>query len=93
MGDDFSNLNLKAREKGLHWLGGNLFHLFNKQVFLGQRIKIFFYQVMETREEEFSDRLNNRATFSGCTALHYACIIDDAGKKKKKRIMSCTFTL
>lgn len=34
---------------------------------------------METREEEFSDRLNNRATFSGCTPLHYACIIDDAG--------------
>ncbi|EFX86089.1 hypothetical protein DAPPUDRAFT_313073 [Daphnia pulex] len=55
LGDDFSNVNLKAREKGLHWLG-----------------------VMETREEEFSDRLNNRATFSGCTALHYACIIDDA---------------
>ncbi len=37
---------------------------------------------MESREEEFSDRLNNRATFSGCTALHYACIIDDAGMKK-----------
>ena len=35
---------------------------------------------METREDEFSDRLNNRATFSGCTALHYACIIDDAGE-------------
>ena len=39
---------------------------------------------METREEEFSDRLNNRATFSGCTALHYACIIDDAGKNEQK---------
>lgn len=37
---------------------------------------------METREEEFSDRLNNRATFIGCTALHYACIIDDAGTVK-----------
>ena len=34
---------------------------------------------MEIREEEFSDRLNSRATFIGCTALHYACIIDDAG--------------
>lgn len=34
---------------------------------------------MEMREEEFSDRLNTRATFIGCTALHYACIIDDAG--------------
>ncbi len=34
---------------------------------------------METREDEFSDRLNNRATFIGCTALHYACIIDDVG--------------
>ncbi|XP_057377244.1 mitochondrial disaggregase-like isoform X4 [Daphnia carinata] len=55
LGDDFSNANLKAREKGLIWL-----------------------DVMEMREEEFSDRLNNRATFTGCTALHYACIIDDA---------------
>lgn len=29
------------------------------------------------REEEFSDRLNNRATFQGFTALHYAVLADD----------------
>lgn len=28
------------------------------------------------REEEFSDRLNNRATFQGFTALHYAVLAD-----------------
>lgn len=28
------------------------------------------------REEEFSDQLNNRATFQGFTALHYAVLID-----------------
>lgn len=28
------------------------------------------------REEEFSDRLNNRATFDGFTALHYAVLAD-----------------
>jgi len=28
------------------------------------------------REEEFSDRLNNQATFRGCTALHYAVLAD-----------------
>lgn len=28
------------------------------------------------REEEFSDQLNNRATFQGCTALHYAVLAD-----------------
>ena len=29
------------------------------------------------REEEFSNRLNNRATFQGFTALHYAVLADD----------------
>lgn len=28
------------------------------------------------REEEFSDRLNNRASFQGFTALHYAVLAD-----------------
>ncbi|XP_063413641.1 mitochondrial disaggregase-like [Mytilus trossulus] len=35
-------------------------------------------QVMLAREEEFSDRLNRQSTFQGCTALHYAVLIDDA---------------
>lgn len=32
--------------------------------------------VLVKREEEFSDRLNNQATFRGCTALHYAVLSD-----------------
>lgn len=32
--------------------------------------------VLSKREEEFSDRLNNRATFKGFTALHYAVLAD-----------------
>lgn len=32
--------------------------------------------VLTKREEEFSDRLNNRATFQGFTALHYAVLVD-----------------
>lgn len=32
--------------------------------------------VLMKREEEFSDRLNNRATFQGFTALHYAVLAD-----------------
>lgn len=77
MGDDFSNVNLKAREKGLHWWSGKLvIHWPNMVIFC----QICILTVMETREDEFSDHLNNQATFSGCTALHYACIVDDAGK-------------
>ncbi|ODM89084.1 Caseinolytic peptidase B protein [Orchesella cincta] len=30
------------------------------------------------REDEFSDRLNNRSNFKGCTSLHYAALSDDA---------------
>ncbi len=34
--------------------------------------------VMVAREEEFNDNLNVRANFRGCTALHYAALVDDA---------------
>ena len=33
--------------------------------------------VLVTREDEFSDRLNTRANFKGCTSLHYAVLSDD----------------
>ena len=33
--------------------------------------------VLVTREDEFSDRLNTRANFKGCTSLHYAVLADD----------------
>ncbi|XP_011681936.2 caseinolytic peptidase B protein homolog isoform X1 [Strongylocentrotus purpuratus] len=34
-------------------------------------------QVLYDREDDFSDRLNNRASFRGCTALHYAVLSND----------------
>ncbi len=34
--------------------------------------------VMVARETEFSDKLNLRANFRGCTPLHYAVLADDA---------------
>ncbi|XP_068122662.1 mitochondrial disaggregase [Hyperolius riggenbachi] len=34
-------------------------------------------EVLVTREDEFSNRLNNRVSFRGCTALHYAALADD----------------
>ncbi|XP_069615597.1 mitochondrial disaggregase isoform X1 [Ranitomeya imitator] len=36
-------------------------------------------QVLVTREDEFSNRLNNRTSFRGCTALHYSVLMDDYG--------------
>uniref|UniRef100_A0A8C5MBR5 Mitochondrial disaggregase n=1 Tax=Leptobrachium leishanense TaxID=445787 RepID=A0A8C5MBR5_9ANUR len=38
--------------------------------------------VLVTREDEFSNRLNNHASFLGCTALHYAVLADDHGTVK-----------
>ncbi|XP_056651015.1 caseinolytic peptidase B protein homolog isoform X8 [Monodelphis domestica] len=34
-------------------------------------------EVLVTREDDFNNRLNNRASFRGCTALHYAALADD----------------
>lgn len=34
-------------------------------------------QVLYEREDEFSDRLNSRATFKGFTSLHYAVLADN----------------
>ncbi|XP_058707503.1 mitochondrial disaggregase [Poecile atricapillus] len=34
-------------------------------------------EVLVTREDEFNNRLNIRANFKGCTALHYAVLADD----------------
>lgn len=38
---------------------------------------VFGPSVLVTREDEFNNRLNNRASFKGCTALHYAVLADD----------------
>ena len=33
--------------------------------------------VLVTREDEFCDRLNAKASFRGCTSLHYAVLMDN----------------
>lgn len=38
---------------------------------------LLFPPVLVTREDDFNNRLNNRASFKGCTALHYAVLADD----------------
>ena len=38
---------------------------------------IFCSSVLVTREDDFNNRLNHRASFKGCTALHYAVLADD----------------
>ncbi|XP_072170827.1 mitochondrial disaggregase-like [Diadema setosum] len=42
-----------------------------------QEKKLNSIQVLYDREDDFSDRLNNRASFRGCTALHYAVLSND----------------
>lgn len=38
---------------------------------------LILFAVLLTREEEFSDRLSNRANFQNCTPLHYAVLVND----------------
>ena len=39
--------------------------------------QFFLFAVHHKREEEFSDRLRPNANCKGCTALHYAALVDD----------------
>lgn len=41
------------------------------------RVCVTLLPVLVTREDDFNNRLNNRASFKGCTALHYAVLADD----------------
>lgn len=41
------------------------------------RVSVTLPPVLVTREDDFNNRLNNRASFKGCTALHYAVLADD----------------
>lgn len=41
------------------------------------RVCVALLPVLVTREDDFNNRLNNRASFKGCTALHYAVLADD----------------
>jgi ATP-dependent Clp protease ATP-binding subunit ClpB len=40
-------------------------------------ILLHSFEVIVTREHEFSDALSNRMSFRGFAALHYAVLIDD----------------
>ncbi|RUS89196.1 hypothetical protein EGW08_003075, partial [Elysia chlorotica] len=65
--DEFSTATLKSREKQLNALHGKYFFIMH----------ILLLNLLLTREEEFSDRLSNRANFQNCTPLHYAVLIND----------------
>lgn len=39
--------------------------------------RVHSLEVLVSREDEFSNRLNTRASFRGCSALHYAVLADD----------------
>uniref|UniRef100_A0A8C5TKD6 Caseinolytic mitochondrial matrix peptidase chaperone subunit B n=1 Tax=Malurus cyaneus samueli TaxID=2593467 RepID=A0A8C5TKD6_9PASS len=89
LGDDFSSVYEIAKEKGLHSLEGKMFcggggdaaaaHL--DQQFCNYLNELNFHSlspaVLVTREDDFNNRLNIRANFKGCTALHYAVLADD----------------
>ncbi|KAG2457338.1 CLPB protein, partial [Polypterus senegalus] len=44
---------------------------------MSRQKSIHSLEVLVTREDEFSNRLNSRVSFRGCTALHYAVLADD----------------
>ncbi|KAG1710428.1 Caseinolytic peptidase B [Nymphon striatum] len=44
--------------------------------------QVLSLEVLVTREDEFSNRLSNRATYCGCTALHYAVLADSKNTVK-----------
>ncbi|XP_036282588.1 caseinolytic peptidase B protein homolog isoform X2 [Pipistrellus kuhlii] len=84
LGDNFSSVYKTAKEQGIHSLedGGQdcaSWSITNQWTnalefrrWLGAPTG-----VLVTREDDFNNRLNNRASFKGCTALHYAVLADD----------------
>nr|XP_021496646.1 caseinolytic peptidase B protein homolog isoform X2 [Meriones unguiculatus] len=84
LGDDFSSVYKTANEKGVHsledwgqdcasWRITNQWtSALEFRRWLGVPVG-----VLVTREDDFNNRLNNRASFKGCTALHYAVLADD----------------
>ncbi|GIY01799.1 caseinolytic peptidase B protein homolog [Caerostris darwini] len=71
------NGNLKVVEELLK-LGAdpNLGDHFSSVYEVAKEKRVHPLEVWSTREEEFSGRLNTRATFANCTALHYAVLND-----------------
>uniref|UniRef100_A0A8D2PUH9 Caseinolytic mitochondrial matrix peptidase chaperone subunit B n=1 Tax=Zosterops lateralis melanops TaxID=1220523 RepID=A0A8D2PUH9_ZOSLA len=85
LGDDFSSVYEIAKEKGLHSLEVTSSHYgYSWQIyeqFCSYLSELSFHSlspaVLVTREDDFNNRLNVRANFKGCTALHYAVLADD----------------
>nr|XP_008515811.1 PREDICTED: caseinolytic peptidase B protein homolog isoform X2 [Equus przewalskii] len=84
LGDDFSSVYKTAKEQGIHSLedGGQddaSWHITNQwtSALEFRRWLGVPTGVLITREDDFNNRLNNRASFKGCTALHYAVLADD----------------
>ncbi|XP_010601520.1 caseinolytic peptidase B protein homolog isoform X1 [Fukomys damarensis] len=84
LGDDFNSVYKTAKEQGIHSLedGGQdgASWLLTNQWTSALEFRRWLgvpTSVLVTREDDFNNRLNNRASFKGCTALHYAVLADD----------------
>uniref|UniRef100_A0A8C8XCK7 Mitochondrial disaggregase n=1 Tax=Panthera leo TaxID=9689 RepID=A0A8C8XCK7_PANLE len=84
LGDDFSSVYKTAKEQGIHSLedggqDGASWRITNQwtSALEFRRWLGVPTGVLVTREDDFNNRLNNRASFKGCTALHYAVLADD----------------
>ncbi|XP_036113846.1 caseinolytic peptidase B protein homolog isoform X1 [Molossus molossus] len=84
LGDNFSSVYKTAKEQGIHSLedggqDGASWSITNQwtSALEFRRWLGVPTGVLVTREDDFNNRLNNRASFKGCTALHYAVLADD----------------
>uniref|UniRef100_A0A2K5RLX7 Mitochondrial disaggregase n=1 Tax=Cebus imitator TaxID=2715852 RepID=A0A2K5RLX7_CEBIM len=84
LGDNFSSIYKTAKEQGIHSLedggqDGASWRITNQWTSALEFRKWLGLPagVLVTREDDFNNRLNNRASFKGCTALHYAVLADD----------------
>uniref|UniRef100_A0AAR2KP78 ClpB homolog, mitochondrial AAA ATPase chaperonin n=1 Tax=Pygocentrus nattereri TaxID=42514 RepID=A0AAR2KP78_PYGNA len=74
LGDEFSSVYGTARDKGIHSLEGKRRVTFQENTNVPTMLENL---LLVSREDEFSSRLSSRASFRGCTPLHYAVLADD----------------
>uniref|UniRef100_A0A8D2D331 Mitochondrial disaggregase n=1 Tax=Sciurus vulgaris TaxID=55149 RepID=A0A8D2D331_SCIVU len=84
LGDDFSSVYKTAKEQAIHSLEDGGQDSASWRITNQWTSALEFRRwlgvptgVLVTREDDFNNRLNNRASFKGCTALHYAVLADD----------------
>nr|XP_044524043.1 caseinolytic peptidase B protein homolog isoform X1 [Gracilinanus agilis] len=84
LGDEFSSVYKTAKEQGVHSLEDRGKDNADLNISCQWTNALEFRRwlgaptgVLVTREDDFNNRLNNRASFRGCTALHYAALADD----------------